>query len=48
MKIIPGTPLVSSYSKSRTFVGGKGGYILRMLSGQLRGHERSFQYSFQV
>ena len=39
MKIIPGTHLASSYSKSRTFAGGRGGY---MLSGQLRGHEGSF------
>ena len=38
MKVIPGTHLVSSYSKSLTFVGGKREYIWRMLSGQLRGH----------
>ena len=46
MKIIPGTHLVSSYSKSRTFAGGRGEYILRMLSGQLRGHEGSFHEQF--
>ena len=48
MKIIPGTHLVSSYSKSQTFAGGRGGYILRMLSGQLRGHDGSFHEQFQV
>ena len=42
MKIIPGPHVVSSYSKSWTFAGGRGGYILHMLSGQLRGHEGSF------
>ena len=46
MKIIPGTHLVSSYSKSQTFVGGKGEYIWRMLSGQLHGHEGSFHEHF--
>ena len=34
--------LVSSYSKSRTFVGGKGEYIWRMLSAPIPGHEGSF------
>ena len=46
MKVIPGTHLVSSYSKSLTFVGGKREYIWRMLSGQLRGHEGSFHEQF--
>ena len=34
---------MSSYSKSRIFVGGRGEYIWGMLSGQLRGHEGSFE-----
>ena len=46
MKRIPGTHLVSSYSKSRIFAGGRGEYIWRMLSGQLRGHEESFHEQF--
>ena len=46
MKIIPGTHLVSSYSKSWTFAGSRGGYILGMLSGQLRGHEGSVHEQF--
>ena len=37
---------MSSYSKSWTFAGGRGGYILHMLSGQLRGHEGSFHEQF--
>ena len=46
MKIIPGTHLVSSYSKSRTFTGVRGEYIYGMLSGQLRGHEGTFHEHF--
>ncbi len=48
MKIIPGTHLVSSYSKSRTFAGGRGEHIWHMLSGQLRGHEGSFDEQFPM
>ena len=47
MKKIPGTHLVSSYSKIRTFPGGRGGYILHMVSGQLRGYEGSFHEQFR-
>ena len=46
MKIIPGTHIVSSYSKIRIFAGGRGEHIWRMLSGQLRGHEGSFHEQF--
>ena len=46
MKIFPGTHLVSSYSKSRTFAGSKGEYIWRMPNGQLRGHDVSFHEQF--
>ena len=42
----PGTHLVSSSSKRRAFAGGRGEHILRMLSGQLRGHDGSFHEQF--
>ena len=46
MKIIPVTYLVSYYSKIRAFVGGKGEYVWRMLSGRLHGHEGTFHEQF--
>ena len=38
---------MSSYYPSRTFAGGRGEHILRMLSGQQRGNEGSFHEQFQ-
>ena len=34
--------------KSKTFAGGRGEHILRMLSGQLRGNKGSFHEHFKV
>ena len=38
---------MSSYSPSRTFTGGRGEHILRMLSGQQRENEGSFHEQCQ-